>query len=283
MSRAGALVLGAVMTAGAREFIRAVTTADGPRLTRTNYRGARVSLAGGLGTAAGAVAAGAATGGSQGRAAALVSACAGVLGAIDDQNTSAADKGLRGHLRALANGRLTTGAAKLLGISASALVGAAVAAHGRQGATVPRALPGAQATSRAADVLTSGALIAGTANLLNLFDLRPGRALKAGAVLSTPALLAGGPAARLATGALAVVAASWPTDLREETMLGDAGANALGALVGTALASHPNRGLRTGMLAGVVTLTVLSEKVSFSRVIERTPPLRALDAWGRSG
>ena len=284
MSRAGACVLGAAFTLGTRELVRALSRADEPRLTRTNFRGRRVNLAGGLGTAAGAVAAAAGAGGREGAAAAFVTASAGVLGAIDDQNTRAADKGLRGHLRALTEGRLTTGAAKLLGISGAAVVGAALATRARP--AVPGSLArmaGRGTIARGADVLSSAALIAGSANLLNLFDLRPGRALKAGALLSVPAALSRGAGGHLATGALAVIAASWPTDLAEETMLGDAGANALGALVGTALALHPERRLRGAVLTAVVTLTVLSEKVSFSQVIERTPPLRALDAWGRSG
>jgi len=286
MSRAGACVLGAAFTLGTRELVRALSRADEPRLTRTNFRGRRVNLAGGLGTAAGAVAAAAGVGGHEGAAAAFVTASAGALGAIDDQNTRAADKGLRGHLRALTEGRLTTGAAKLLGISGAAIVGAALATRARPTGPAPGSLArmaGRGTIARVADVLSSAALIAGSANLLNLFDLRPGRALKAGAVLSVPAVLSRGAGGHLATGALAVIAASWPTDLAEETMLGDAGANALGALVGTALALHPDRRLRGAVLTAVVTLTVLSEKVSFSQVIERTPPLRALDAWGRSG
>lgn len=136
---------------------------------------------------------------------------------------------------------------------------------------------------RGLDVLSSAALIAGMANLLNLFDLRPGRALKVAIALSLPPALTRTPGSALATGAIAVAAAAAPTDLTEQTMLGDAGANALGALVGTAWALHPDLRLRGGALAGVVTLTVLSEKVSFSRVIEASPPLRVLDTWGRSG
>lgn len=64
-------------------------------------------------------------------------------------------------------------------------------------------------------------------------------------------------------------------------MLGDTGANALGALVGAALALVPSAAVRTGALAGVVTLVVASEKVSFSAVIDRVPLARAVDRWGR--
>jgi hypothetical protein len=64
-------------------------------------------------------------------------------------------------------------------------------------------------------------------------------------------------------------------------MLGDCGANSLGALLGLRLASIPGRGRRAGLLAGVVALTLASEKVSFTKVIEATPGLRELDRLGR--
>jgi hypothetical protein len=64
-------------------------------------------------------------------------------------------------------------------------------------------------------------------------------------------------------------------------MLGDAGANALGALLGLALAARTGPLGRAVLLAGVAGLTAASERVSFTRVIERTPGLRELDALGR--
>ena len=64
-------------------------------------------------------------------------------------------------------------------------------------------------------------------------------------------------------------------------MLGDCGANALGALLGTALAAATNRIGRFGLLLAIAGLTAASEKVSFTAVIERTPVLRELDALGR--
>jgi hypothetical protein len=72
-----------------------------------------------------------------------------------------------------------------------------------------------------------------------------------------------------------------PDDLGERIMLGDCGANAVGALLGLRLASIPGRGARAGLLAAVVALTLASEKVSFTKVIEATPGLRELDRLGR--
>src|SRR5699024_8971506 len=72
-----------------------------------------------------------------------------------------------------------------------------------------------------------------------------------------------------------------PADLRERGMLGDAGANVLGAAVGAAATRRLSAPSRLTVLASVVALTLASERISFSAVIERTPALRALDRLGR--
>jgi hypothetical protein len=64
-------------------------------------------------------------------------------------------------------------------------------------------------------------------------------------------------------------------------MLGDAGANALGGMLGAAAAASLPRPARVALLAGIAGLTAASEAVSFTKVIERTPPLRWLDMLGR--
>jgi len=242
---------------------------------RTNYRGRTVSLSGGLAAAAGACTAVAVAGGTwrTGAAGALATAGAGLLGLVDDHAPDpGAARGLRGHLRALTHGEVTTGTMKLLGIPALSLAAAAMLEPTRRSSAPLR---------RGLDVLCSGALIAGTANLVNLFDLRPGRALKVTGALSAPLLFTPGPSGRVAAGACGVLAASWADDLGERTMLGDTGANALGAMAGTALALLPSAAVRAGALAGVVTLIAASEKVSFSAVIDRVAVLRTVDRWGR--
>ena len=82
-------------------------------------------------------------------------------------------------------------------------------------------------------------------------------------------------------GPLGASLAVLPADLRERVMLGDCGANAVGALLGLRLAAVPGRPARVGALAAVVGLTLASERVSFTRVIEATPGLRELDRLGR--
>ena len=262
------------------------------RLERVNFRGRTVSLRGGVGVAAGAVAASAQLGRALGAgagmrpAAAAVAAtgAAGAAGLIDDLDAGAHDgqtpaKGLKGHLSALARGRVTTGAVKIAVIGSGALVAGVLLARHRAAAPLRR--PAATAL----DAVVSAVTIASWADVHNLLDLRPGRALKAAALLTSPLLVDRRPAAAasraLAAGCLGAAAAALPGDLMEETMLGDTGANALGALAGTALAAHPARPVRVAAAAAGTGLVLASERVSFTRVIARTPALAALDAVGR--
>lgn len=289
---------------------------------RTNFHGATVSLRGGVAMAGAAVASAAVASAlsDQPRAAlggVVASLGGGLAGYIDDVDQGAHDggkvaKGLKGHLGALAHGQVTTGVIKIAGIGASALAASA--------------LVGSKATSvggKVADLALNTVLIAGTANLANLLDLRPGRALKAtvlvaaplsyfscaaaktsasgasvtsatasvasgasGAPSATPAAPASASPASaqrlLASGLNAAAITALVEDLQETTMLGDTGANAAGALLGTSLAANDSWKLRLGTALGVVGLILASEKVSFSKVIAANPALNWLDQlWRR--
>ena len=276
------VAVGAASTALAAAVLEGRPPGGRGRWDRENFAGRTVSLLGGAAVGAAALTAPLATGTAAGRAAVAASVAAGAgaaMGLLDDLGEGPAGaaraKGLRGHLGALRQGRVTTGTWKIAGIGAGALVAAAVA--------TPAAAGRGGTPARALETLAGAALVAGAANLHNLFDLRPGRALKVAAALSAPLALSA-PGSRhgaLAATALGIAGAALPGDLGERTMLGDTGANAIGALVGVALAAHPSRALRAGALAGVVALTLLSERVSFSGVIESHPVLRRLDALGR--
>ncbi|BCY13524.1 hypothetical protein [Actinoplanes sp. L3-i22] len=243
-------------------------------LRRTNFHGRTVTLAGGPALAAGATL-GAAVGAPSARlaaAAVTAGAVSGAVGLYDDivgnrpeQKTA---KGFAGHLGALREGRVTSGLVKIGGVGAAGLVASALIGS-RRGSRFGRGV----------DVLLGAGVIAGTANLLNLLDLRPGRAIKAGLVLGAP--LAVGRGAAMTAGTLGASAALLPADLNEEIMLGDSGANALGALLGVAFTARRGPAGRLVALAALGALTAASEKVSFTKVIHDTPWLRRLDELGR--
>jgi hypothetical protein len=120
-------------------------------------------------------------------------------------------------------------------------------------------------------------VIAESANMINLLDLRPGRAGKVVAAVGLGLL--GGPSGGLAAAALGAMGAVLPDDLCERTMLGDSGANALGALLGVRLAAAGDLPLTTATVLGLLTLA--SERWSFNAVIDSCRPLRAIDRLGR--
>jgi hypothetical protein len=254
--------------------------------TRTNHRGEPVTLLEGPAAALGAVAiqfiySERKVAPRTGRAIALAGAGALGFGIVDDLAGSGKRRGLRGHLGALARGEVTTGAVKLGGLGATG-VASALLARGTTPGTPAWGGFAPPHTPRAVDVVINTGLIAGGANLLNLFDLRPGRAIKVAAASGALIAAGGGAEGRTAVAApLGAALALIREDLGERAMLGDAGANALGAMLGAAAAVSLPRPARAGLLAGIVALSLASEKVSFTRVIERTPPLRWLDMLGR--
>jgi hypothetical protein len=189
---------------------------------------------------------------------------------VDDLAGDASARGLKGHWDQLTQGRITTGMAKLGVISLGALWYAWSNSRSSQ--------PGLR---RWWQIGVDSVLVAGGANLVNLLDLRPGRALKAAAAPALVLAAGGAPGAELAAGVAAVCAADAPDDLGERTMLGDAGANALGAAVAVAATRSLSPGGRVLAAVGVTSLILTSEKVSFSRVIASHPVLRWLDQAGR--
>lgn len=223
------------------------------RWERTNYAGRRVSLLGGPSASTGLVAGALA----QGRPRTAVGLAAiGAVGAYDDLCGDSGTKGVRGHLGALRRGVVTSGAVKIGVVSCAGL-----------------AIARGESRSRGIGLLRDGALVAGAANVVNLFDLRPGRAYK----VAVPAALlpGGGPIA-------GVLSASVADDLRGRTMLGDCGANALGAAAGAAVVRDLPPTARWVCLGAVVAITYASERVSFSAIIERHPVLDRIDRAGRS-
>ena len=249
-----------------------------PVLTRENYRGAKLATASGLLIVVAVIAVegvrtivellGASDGATASyRLVVLATVVAfGALGFIDDVLGDNAEKGLKGHVAAALHGRVTTGFIKLGG-----------------GASVALVVAGAALGGSAGRILVDAALIALAANLGNLFDRAPGRTIKVALLVWVPvALLAGTSATGLA---LAVVVGAsiglLPSDLAERSMLGDTGANALGAALGVAVVLTVAPATRTAIAIVLVVLTLLSEVVSFSSVIARVPPLHALDRLGR--
>ncbi|MFH8341314.1 hypothetical protein [Streptomyces sp. AM6-12] len=232
-------LLSAALTRTGYALLRANRAGAPARWERTNYAGRTVELYAGPATAIGTALAAARVHPGAG----LAVLAAGACGAYDDV---AGDhrRGFRAHLGALRDGEVTSGAVKLLGISAAALAA------------------GALLRERPLDRLLAGVVIAGAAHCVNLVDVRPGRALGAVLALGAPALLRQGPGGELAAVAMGGAAVVLREDAGERTMLGDTGAHALGAALGAAVVAGSGR---AGLLAGavaVVAATVRGDRVT---------------------
>ncbi|MGH9195399.1 MAG: hypothetical protein ACRD1T_06635 [Acidimicrobiia bacterium] len=188
------------------------------------------------------------------------------LGLLDDLFAGGEERGFKGHLAAIKEGRLTGGSIKALAGGALALIAAGFW------------------ESALAWVVVDGLLVALSANLLNLLDLRPGRAVKVFLLWWIPVAAVGWSTPYLPVSAAAAGAATtWlPSDLGGRGMLGDSGSNLLGAVAGSGAALVLPPVGKLIAVAVLVALTVLSEWRSFNSFIEWVPPLRWVDSLGRS-
>lgn len=270
-----AALIGAV---GARTVVGPRLTAPPQTLIRINHRGLKVPavlgeavVMGGLlalGTLVITRAAGwdPAPGPRMAGAVAILIVVMGAAGAWDDHQGDERPRGFKGHLGALRSFRLTGGLVKLLAGGVTGLAAGALLTGG--------------------DVLSTieiGLTVALMANLINLMDRAPGRAGKVAVVAwILVAFLA--PAGYLVAscGLMAALIAVLGDDLGERGMLGDCGANPVGAVVGLGLVLGFDRPGRWVTIVLLLALNLASEKWSFSQVIARTPWLRAIDSWGRT-
>jgi UDP-N-acetylmuramyl pentapeptide phosphotransferase/UDP-N-acetylglucosamine-1-phosphate transferase len=250
-----------------------------PALARQNYRNRTVATAGGMfiifavllieagRSILGSVGVGADSGLTEARTAVLFAVFGfGFLGLVDDLTAYGDDRGFKGHFSALREGRVTTGMLKLVGGTSIAVV--LVATHGfKSGRTV----------------VVDALLIALAANLGNLLDRAPGRTIKFGLVAYVPIALAIG-GAPIGIAIAPVMGAAFGLlgdDVRERVMLGDTGANVIGAVLGLAVVLGSRDSIRLGVMLTLLALNVAAEMVSFSRVIDAVPLLRWFDRLGR--
>ncbi len=185
----------------------------------------------------------------------------GMLGFIDDTLGSREARGFCGHFRALLGGQLTTGALKALFGAGIALLVALFTAD--QGVTI----------------IVNTLVISLFANLFNLLDVRPGRSSKAFLFLALPLFTLTLPPLPMAL-LVASVLAYIPWDLQSKVMMGDVGANVLGAAYGLAVLTIP-LSFRLLVLLFLVAIHVYAERFSLSQAIEGNSFLQMMDSWGR--
>lgn len=189
----------------------------------------------------------------------------GALGFVDDIYGSRNAGGFRGHFKKLLlEGKLTTGAIKALG-------GGIIAVY------LAYVTSGGAVLTWAADAV----VIALAANTVNLLDLRPGRALFVffTGIATTVILTCGRLSAPVPVAAAAIAAAGTAFyDCRGKAMLGDVGANTLGAVLGLTIALDVSLVGKIAAAAVFFVINFYSERRSISELIEHNPVLARIDS-----
>ena len=185
-------------------------------------------------------------------------------GALDDLIGNRNVSGLKGHFKSLFKGELTTGGFK-------ALFGGFV------GLVVSVCI-----SSSIVDIIVNTLIIALSTNLMNLFDLRPGRAIKAYLVIMIPIYITlTGYIKALPLLILPNVLAYFNTDLKARGMMGDTGSNVLGISIGVLMAFGYGIKVRVAWLVFLVLMHLITEKFSLTKIIEKNRVLKFIDNLGR--
>lgn len=185
-------------------------------------------------------------------------------GVLDDIIGNRDVSGLKGHFKSLFKGNLTTGGFK-------ALFGGFV------GLTISVAI-----SKDIVDIIVNTLIIALSTNLMNLLDLRPGRAIKAYLMIMIVIFLT-------LTGYVKVlpllivpnVLAYFNYDLKARAMMGDTGSNVLGISIGILVILGYSLKVRVSWLIFLIFIHILTEKYSLTKIIEKNKFLNFIDKLGR--
>ena len=185
-------------------------------------------------------------------------------GILDDIIGNRDVSGLKGHFKSLLNGKLTTGGFK-------ALFGGFI------GLVISIAI-----SKNIYDIVINTLIIALSTNLMNLLDLRPGRAIKGYLVISIVLLFTLGEYTRnLLLLIFPNVIAYFNQDLKAKAMMGDTGSNVLGISIGILFVMGYSLKVRLIWLAFLIFIHILTEKYSLTKIIESNKFLNFIDKLGR--
>ncbi|AFS78410.1 putative phospho-N-acetylmuramoyl-pentapeptide-transferase [Gottschalkia acidurici 9a] len=189
----------------------------------------------------------------------------GLVGMLDDLIGEKNVKGFKGHIKSLFRGKLTTGGLKaIIGFLSATLFSISI-------------------SKNYLDMIVNIFLIALFTNLINLFDLRPGRAGKVFAVISITLLITSYIKSYdfIIYSALGIIIVYMRYDLKARAMMGDVGSNALGITLGAFCALTHSLNIKIVYLVILLILHIISEFYSFSKIINKSKILSFLDNLGR--
>lgn len=185
-------------------------------------------------------------------------------GILDDIIGNRDVSGLKGHFKSLLKGRLTTGGFKAL---FGGFVGVIISIGISKNIT---------------DIIINTLIIALSTNLMNLLDLRPGRAIKGYLFITIIIFLTLiGYVKVLPLLVIPNVLAYFNYDLKAKAMMGDTGSNVLGISIGILIAMGYSVNVRLSWLVFLIFIHLLTEKYSLTKIIENNKILNFIDKLGR--
>lgn len=185
-------------------------------------------------------------------------------GILDDIIGNRDVSGLKGHFKSLLNGRLTTGGFKaifggFIGILISLVI-----------------------SKNISDIIINTLIIALSTNLMNLLDLRPGRAIKGFLVIMITLFLTLADFFKVLPLLIVPnVLAYFNLDLKAKAMMGDTGSNVLGISIGILVAMGCSSNIRLSWLVFLILIHLITEKFSLTKIIENNKILNFIDKLGR--
>ncbi|HHT51361.1 MAG TPA: glycosyl transferase [Eubacteriaceae bacterium] len=187
-----------------------------------------------------------------------------LLGIIDDLLGNRNTTGLKGHIGQLFKFKLTTGGLK-------ALMGGVVSIF-----------VSLSFSNNFPMLILNGLIIALFTNLINLLDLRPGRALKFFLFYATIIFIFFiCENSYLLIIITIIVLVYFPMDIKAVAMMGDVGSNSLGFVLGFFTAFHFGYIYKLTILIFLVFIHLFSERFSITNFIENNKFLKYLDNLGR--
>jgi len=190
-----------------------------------------------------------------------------LIGTYDDWFGNRHIKGFHGHFKAFFQGILTSGFLK-------AMVGGAASFY-----------LGFQLSENMIEFFVHFFLILLMMNMINLFDLRPGRSLKVFFLFFFSLGLASRFfwIDRLSWILLGILLIVFFQDVHAKIMLGDSGANILGLHLGFWYTLYLGLFAKLLLLLVLIALHFYAEKFSITQFIENNRVLKRIDLWGRKG
>lgn len=189
----------------------------------------------------------------------------GMIGLLDDLIGDEKVKGFKGHIKSFFKGKLTTGAMKAgTGFLISFFVSIII-------------------SENLIEIIVNTFLIALFTNSINLFDLRPGRAIKVFLLISLIMLFSNeiNEYNFILFSFYGILFIYLPIDLKALAMMGDIGSNVLGMTLGVYCVFTHNIIVKSIYLFILLLIHIMAEKISFSKIIENNKVLNFIDQLGR--